>query len=85
MRNFYNESISDPEAFWAAQAEQELDWFKKWDAVLRHDFSGIGTKQEPYVEWFRGGQINVSYNCLDRHLSTRGDKPSVDLARRARR
>jgi acetyl-CoA synthetase len=60
------EAAADPEAFWAKQAES-LDWFKKWDAVLEWN--------EPFAKWFVGGKINISYNCLDRHLTThRRDK-----------
>ena len=57
----YDEAEADFEGFWARFAE-ELDWFKKWDQVLDWD--------PPHVKWFQGGQINVSYNCLDRHLTT---------------
>jgi acetyl-CoA synthetase len=56
------EASSDPEAFWARMAEQELHWFKKWDRVLKWE--------APHAEWFGGGLLNISYNCLDRHLST---------------
>ncbi|HEV2913977.1 MAG TPA: acetate--CoA ligase [Pyrinomonadaceae bacterium] len=55
------EAAASPENFWARMAE-ELDWFKKWDAVLKWD--------APHAEWFVGGRINVSHNCLDRHLKT---------------
>jgi len=55
----YNKAAEDPEAFWASVAEN-LHWFKKWDTVLKWD--------EPHAEWFVGGKINASYNCLDRHL-----------------
>jgi len=57
----YNKSAADPEAFWASVAEN-LHWFKKWDTVLKWE--------EPHAEWFVGGKINASYNCLDRHLKT---------------
>ncbi|MDQ3749575.1 MAG: acetate--CoA ligase, partial [Acidobacteriota bacterium] len=57
----YNEAAEDPEAFWASVAES-LHWFKKWDKVLEWN--------EPHAEWFVGGRINASYNCLDRHLET---------------
>ncbi len=57
----YEEAQRDPEAFWARFAE-ELDWFKKWDRVLDWD--------PPHAKWFSGGKINVSYNCIDRHLAT---------------
>jgi len=55
------EADANPEAFWARMAE-ELHWFKKWDTVLKWD--------PPHAEWFGGGKINISYNCLDRHLTT---------------
>jgi acetyl-CoA synthetase len=58
----YRKSIDDPEGFWAEMAEQ-LDWFKKWDKVLVQDFS------DAKHEWFVGGKLNVSYNCIDRHLT----------------
>ena len=62
-KKIYQESISDPEAFWGELAEQ-LDWYKKWDKVLVADFDNAKH------EWFVGGKLNVSYNCLDRHLKT---------------
>ncbi len=55
------EAAADPESFWARMAE-ELHWFKRWDTVLKWD--------PPHAEWFGGGRINISYNCLDRHLAT---------------
>jgi acetyl-CoA synthetase len=55
------ESAEDPVGFWEKQAES-LDWFKKWDNVLEWN--------EPHAKWFVGGELNISYNCLDRHLST---------------
>ncbi|MDI1240678.1 MAG: acetyl-coenzyme A synthetase N-terminal domain-containing protein, partial [bacterium] len=57
----YDEAAKDPAAFWAKQAES-LHWFKKWDTVLEWN--------EPFAKWFVGGKINISYNCLDRHLTT---------------
>ena len=60
-RGVYDRAEKDPEAFWAGFAE-ELHWFKKWDTVLEWD--------APFAKWFVGGKINMSYNCLDRHLST---------------
>jgi len=62
-KEIYQRSIDDPEAFWGELAEQ-LDWYKKWDKVLVEDF------KEGKHEWFVGGKLNVSYNCLDRHLKT---------------
>ncbi|MCE5203115.1 MAG: acetate--CoA ligase [Coriobacteriales bacterium] len=58
----YNRSVEDPEGFWSDMAEQMLHWQKKWDTVLDYDFS------VPRVEWFKGGKLNVTYNCIDRHL-----------------
>ena len=57
----YRESIEQPEKFWGRIAE-ELHWFKKWDKVLEWN--------NPWAKWFVGGQINLSYNCLDRHVQT---------------
>ncbi len=63
------EASADPEGFWSRMAE-ELHWFKRWDTVLRWS--------PPHAEWFVGGKTNVSYNCLDRHLtSTRRDKKAL--------
>jgi len=56
------EASADPEAFWARLAESELHWFRKWDDVLKWE--------PPHAQWFVGGKINISYNCLDRHLAT---------------
>ncbi len=58
----YSRAASNPEKFWGELAEQELHWFKKWDRVL--DW------QPPFAKWFTGGQLNISHNCLDRHLTT---------------
>jgi acetyl-CoA synthetase len=60
----YNWSIKDPEGFWGQVAGQ-LDWYKKWDKFLEYDF-----KNRPEIRYFIGGKINVSHNCLDRHLNT---------------
>jgi len=66
----YKESVEDPEGFWGRMAEEHLSWFRKWDKVLEWDFSKIGEAEEPYVEFFKGGKLNASYNCLDRHLNS---------------
>jgi acetyl-CoA synthetase len=63
----YKKSIENPEDFWAEQAN-EFVWKKKWDTVLEWNF------KDPKVEWFIGGKLNITENCLDRHLSTRGDQ-----------
>lgn len=57
----YAEAAVDPQSFWAKQADS-LHWFQKWDAVLEWN--------EPFAKWFVGGKLNISYNCLDRHLTT---------------
>ncbi|WP_293156919.1 acetate--CoA ligase [Microcoleus sp. bin48.metabat.b7b8b9.023] len=61
-RALYEKAKADPQAFWAELATQELDWFQNWDTVL--DW------QPPFAKWFVNGKINISYNCLDRHLTT---------------
>ena len=63
-KKLYEKSIKDPEGFWGEQA-QNLEWFKKWDKVLDYSFG-----DEIYIKWFQGGKINVTVNCLDRHLKT---------------
>ncbi len=63
----YRLSVEDPEGFWAAQAET-FTWRKKWDKVLEWDFT------KPEVKWFKGGKLNITENCLDRHLAKRGNK-----------
>lgn len=62
-KKMYDRSIKDPEGFWGELANQ-LDWFKKWDKVMTADFANAKH------QWFIGGKINVSYNCIDRHLKT---------------
>ena len=59
----YTRSVSDPEGFWGDMATEMLHWEKPWDKVLEWEF------ETPKVEWFKGGKTNVSYNCLDRHLT----------------
>ena len=62
----YRRSIEDPEGFWGDMAEEHIDWFQKWDgAVEEYSF-----KDDIYLRYFAGGKLNVSYNCLDRHLKT---------------
>jgi len=64
LRRLYEESIKDPEGFWSKQAEQ-LDWFEKWPGPV-HTWD----PKEARCTWFKGGKLNVSYNCLDRHIKT---------------
>ncbi|MCC6289038.1 MAG: acetate--CoA ligase, partial [Chitinophagaceae bacterium] len=66
----YKESIENPEKFWAAIAEH-FQWRKKWDKVLEWNFN------EPKIEWFKGGKLNITENCIDRHLPALGEKPAI--------
>jgi len=67
----YQQSIQQPETFWAEQATQFLDWQKPWDSVLEYDYP----KGE--ISWFSGGKLNVSVNCIDRHLATRAEQTAL--------
>jgi acetyl-CoA synthetase len=69
-KKIYAESIKDPPAFWAKKAE-ELHWFKKWDSVFNWD------KEKAEFTWFKGGKINMSYNCLDRNLEKNADRIAI--------
>ncbi|MBU0501114.1 MAG: acetate--CoA ligase [Gammaproteobacteria bacterium] len=69
----YQRSVADPSGFWAEQAEKYLTWFKPWDRVLDWSFQ----RNDLHIEWFKGGKLNVSYNCLDRHLPARGDQTAI--------
>ncbi|WP_448546665.1 acetate--CoA ligase [Thalassotalea fusca] len=78
----YQQSIEQPEVFWAEQAEKFLDWYKPWDKVMDVDLASAN------IKWFEGGKLNVSYNCIDRHLPAKandvaiifeGDEPTDDL------
>jgi acyl-coenzyme A synthetase/AMP-(fatty) acid ligase/very-short-patch-repair endonuclease len=66
----YKRSIEEPEAFWADVA-QHFQWRKPWDKVLEWNF------KEPKVEWFKGAKLNITENCIDRHLEKLGDKPAI--------
>ena len=67
----YRKSVNHPEAFWEEIAEENFIWRKKWDAVLEWDFS------KPEVKWFKGAKLNITENCIDRHLLTRGNKTAI--------
>ncbi len=66
----YKHSVEDPTAFWASIAEN-FTWKRKWDTVLDWNF------KEPQISWFKGAQLNITENCLDRHLATRGNEPAI--------
>jgi acetyl-CoA synthetase len=67
----YRRSIDEPEQFWAEQAEKFLDWSQPWHTVMEYDYP------KGYIRWFEGGKLNVSVNCLDRHLTQRGDQVAI--------
>ncbi|MDR8014713.1 acetate--CoA ligase [Ectopseudomonas guguanensis] len=67
----YQQSVEQPETFWAEQAKAFLDWFKPWDQVHSSDLA------QGRAEWFKGGQLNVAYNCIDRHLQQRGEQVAI--------
>ena len=69
--SMYSQSMSNPDEFWAEQAEIFVDWEKKWDKVSDVDFS------KGKIAWFEGATLNVSYNCLDRHLPERADQVAI--------
>ena len=69
----YQRSVDDPDGFWAEQADKFVTWTKKWDKVTDYSFNADNL----YIKWFEGGKLNVSYNCLDRHLETRGDQVAI--------
>jgi acetyl-CoA synthetase len=69
-RKIYEGSIKDPASFWAEKADQ-LSWYRKWKNVYSWDSDKVICK------WFEGGKLNASYNCLDRHLSTRGKRIAI--------
>ncbi|CAM3926096.1 acetate--CoA ligase [Ectopseudomonas alcaliphila] len=67
----YQQSVEQPETFWAEQAKAFLQWFKPWDQVHSSDL------KQGRAEWFKGGQLNVAYNCIDRHLEQRGEQIAI--------
>lgn len=67
----YRKSVRNPEAFWEEIAEEHFLWRKRWNKVLEWDFS------KPEIKWFDGAQLNITENCLDRHLHIRGDKTAI--------
>jgi acetyl-CoA synthetase len=67
----YQQSVEQPETFWAEQAKAFLHWFKPWDQVHSSDL------KHGHAEWFKGGQLNVAYNCIDRHLEKRGEQVAI--------
>ena len=70
-QEMYAESISSPETFWAKQAEKYVTWFQSWEHVSHVDFSSGD------IRWFEGATLNAAYNCIDRHLESRGDATAI--------
>ena len=67
----YRKSVREPEAFWEKIAEEHFTWYKKWDNVLEWDF------KKPEIKWYQGAKLNITENCIDRHLSTKGNKTAI--------
>jgi acetyl-CoA synthetase len=67
----YRQSLHEPDAFWAAQAEQFVTWDRRWDRVSNCDFNEVD------IRWFEGARLNVAYNCVDRHLATHADRIAI--------
>ena len=67
----YSESVDNPEKFWEKIASNNFKWKRKWDSVLTYDFS------IPKIEWFSGAELNITENCIDRHLSDKGEKTAI--------
>ena len=72
-KEMYQRSIDDPDGFWAEQANKYVSWFKPWDTVSDWSFG----EDDLHIEWYKNAKLNVSYNCLDRHLETRGDQVAI--------
>ena len=72
-KTLYKQSIDDPETFWGEQAKNFLSWSKPWDKVMDYSFDA----NDLYIKWFQGGTLNVAYNCIDRHLETKGDQVAI--------
>ena len=67
----YQHSIANPDEFWNEQASNYLEWISEWDQVSEHDFS------KGQVSWFKGGKLNATINCIDRHLAARADQTAI--------
>ena len=70
-RDMYRRSIEDPEGFWGEQADRFVSWSGRWKKVLDWDFS------KGHVRWFERGRLNACFNCVDRHLTTRGEQTAI--------
>jgi acetyl-CoA synthetase len=72
-REMYQRSVDDPAGFWAEQAREFISWYKPWDTTLDWSFD----EADLHIKWFEGGKLNVAYNCIDRHLESRGDQVAI--------
>ena len=70
-RDMYQYSIDSPDAFWSDQANNFVDWMKPWNSVMDYDYL------TGHIRWFEGATLNVSVNCIDRHLESRGDQVAI--------
>jgi len=70
-QEMYARSLADPDGFWAEQANENIDWFKSFTTVSDYDFHSA------QIKWFEGGKLNVSYNCIDRHLAKRASHTAI--------
>ena len=70
-RILYKQSVEQPEVFWAEQAQQFLTWNKPWHTVMNYDYP------TGFIRWFEGATLNVSVNCIDRHLETRAEQVAI--------
>ncbi len=73
-KEMYDRSIADPDGFWAEIAS-DFHWEKKWDKVFSYNYNMDKGKVD--IRWFEGGKTNITYNCIDRHLATRGDQRAI--------
>ena len=69
-REAWNKSVQDPEGFWGEVASH-FQWKKPWEKVLEWNF------REPSINWFKGAELNITENCLDRHLADKGNQPAI--------
>jgi len=74
-QKMWEESVNEPDKFWGKIADEYVTWFQKWDKVMDCNYGK--TPDDLYVKWFTNAKVNVSYNCLDRHLDTRGDQTAI--------
>ena len=67
----YKKSIKNPKKFWDKIADENFVWYQRWNKVVKFDM------EEAKIEWFKGAKLNITKNCLDRHLAERGDKTAI--------